>query len=86
MYGADPTTRKYWEGVIEKIRQYSEVIAWSNVPQCVRCCGCPEVFGNCQFYKNLMKDATIEDQQDLIKRYNIYNEKIRQLVLTDQSN
>ncbi len=83
---ADPTTRKYWEGVIEEIRKYSEIIAWSNVPQCVRCGGCPEVFGNCQFYKNLMKDATIEDQQDLVKRYNIYNEKVRHLILTDQSN
>lgn len=83
---ADPTTRKYWEAVIEEIRKYSEVIAWSNVPQCVRCGGCPEVFGSCGFYKELMKDATIEEQQDLIRRYDIYNQKVRNLVLTDKSN
>ena len=61
------------------------MIAWSNVPQCVRCGGCPEVFGNCNFYKNLMEGASIEDQQNLIKRYDIYNQKVRNLVLTDES-
>ena len=78
---ADPTTRKYWEAVIEKIKEYDELIAWSNVPQCVRCGGCVEPFSNCHFYDNLMKDVPVEDQQDVMKRYDIYNEKVRKLVL-----
>ena len=28
-----------------------------------------------------MKDVPIEDQQDVMKRYDIYNEKVRKLVL-----
>lgn len=82
---ADPTTRKYWEAVIEEIRKYSEIVSWSNVPQCVRCGGCVEPFSNCSFYKNLMKDISLEDQQDVMRRYDIYNEKVRKLVLTDSS-
>ena len=78
---ADPTTRKYWEAVIEVIREYDELIAWSNVPQCVRCGGCVEPFSNCHFYDNLMKDTSVEDQQDVMKRYDIYNEKVRKLIL-----
>lgn len=78
---ADPTTRKYWEAVIEAIREYDELVAWSNVPQCVRCGGCVEPFSNCHFYDNLMKDISVEDQQDVMKRYDIYNEKVRKLIL-----
>lgn len=78
---ADPTTRKYWEAVIEEIRKYDELIAWSNVPQCIRCGGCVEPFSQCNFYDNLMKDVTLEEQQDVVKRYDIYNQKVRKLVL-----
>lgn len=78
---ADPTTRKYWEAVIEAIREYDELVAWSNVPQCVRCGGCVEPFSDCHFYESLMKDVPVEDQQDVIKRYDIYNEKVRKLIL-----
>lgn len=78
---ADPTTRKYWEEVIEEIRKLDELIAWSNVPQCVRCGGCVEPFSECNFYNNLMNDINIHEQMDVIKRYDIYNEKVRKLVL-----
>ena len=44
---ADPTTREYMEALVEEIRKYDEDIAWSLVPQCVRCGGCVEPFGNC---------------------------------------
>lgn len=71
---ADPTTIKYWKAVIEAIKEYDEDIAWACVPQCVRCGGCVEPFSNCNFYENLMKGHTLEEQQDVMKRYDIYNE------------
>ena len=82
---ADPTTRKYWEAVIEALRQYDELIAWSNVPQCIRCGGCVEPFSECSFYDNLMKDMSKEDQMDVTRRYDIYNERVRKLVLTPKN-
>ena len=82
---ADPTTRKYWEAVIDALRQYDELIAWSNVPQCIRCGGCVEPFSECSFYDNLMKDISKEDQMDVTRRYDIYNEKVRKLVLTPKN-
>ena len=71
---ADPTTIKYWEAVLEAIKEYDEDIFWSCVPQCIRCGGCVEPFSNCNFYSNLMKDHTLEEQQNVMKRYDIYNE------------
>lgn len=71
---ADPTTIKYWKAVIEAIKEYDEDIAWACVPQCVRCGGCVEPFSNCNFYDNLMKGHTLEEQQDVMRRYDIYNE------------
>lgn len=82
---ADPTTRKYWEAVMDEIRNYSELITWSNVPQCIRCGGCVEPFSNCQFYKNLMQDVSLTEQQDVMKRYDIYNAKVRKLVLMEDN-
>lgn len=78
---ADSTTKKYWEAVIDEIRKYDELIAWANVPQCVRCGGCVEPFSECHFYDNLMKNISLEEQQDVAKRYDIYNQKVRKLVL-----
>lgn len=71
---ADRTTRKYWEGVIEAIQEHDEDIAWAMVPQCVRCGSCVEPFSDCHFYENLMNGHTLEEQQDIMKRYDIYNE------------
>ena len=53
---ADPITREYMEALVEEIRKYDEDIAWSLVPQCVRCGGCVEPFGNCQYYNNTFKN------------------------------
>lgn len=71
---ADPTTIKYWEAVLEAIKEYDEDIFWSCVPQCIRCGSCVEPFSDCNFYSNLMKDHTLEEQQNVMKRYDIYNE------------
>ena len=70
---ADPLTRKYWELLIEEIRKYDEDIAWACVPQCVRCGGCVEPFSDCKFYDKLMEGHTLEEQKDVIKRYDIYD-------------
>lgn len=71
---ADPLTRKYWELLIEEISKYDEDIAWACVPQCVRCGGCVEPFSDCKFYEKLMEGHTLEEQKDVMKRYDIYNE------------
>jgi len=79
---ADPVTREYWQAVIEELRNYDELVAWANVPQCVRCGGCVEPFSNCKFYENLMSDVSLEDQMNVMKRYDIYNEKMKPQSLT----
>lgn len=71
---ADPLTRKYWKAVCEAIREYDKDIYWAMAPQCVRCGSCVEPFSDCEFYKGLMTGHTLEEQQDIMKRYDIYNE------------
>lgn len=71
---ADPVTIKYWKAVLEEIKQYDEDIYFACVPQCVRCGSCIEGFSECTFYENLMKSATKEEQMDIMRRYEIYNE------------
>ncbi len=71
---ADATTRKYWQAVLEAIKEYDENIYWACVPQCVRHGACIEMFSDFNFYETLMKDATMEEQTDIIKRYDKYNE------------
>ncbi len=78
---ADPTTVLYATALVDEIKKYDPLVAWSNVPQCIRCGGCVEPFGKCHFYQELMKDVSLEDQMDVMKRYDIYNEKVRKLVL-----
>ena len=70
---ADPTTRSYWKSVLKEIKQYDEDIYWACVPQCIRCGGCPE-YKTCGFYDNFAKKLSFEDQIDMTKRYNKYNE------------
>ena len=71
---ADPTTRKYWEAVLEAVKEYDEDIFWACVPQCVRCGSCVEPFSECTFYDNFSKNLTLEQQTDIIARYDAYNE------------
>lgn len=71
---ADPLTRQYWEALLEEIKAYDEDIYWACVPQCVRCGGCVEPFSECKFYEKLMQGHTLEEQQDIMKRFDIYNE------------
>ena len=70
---ADPTTIAYWKSVLKEIKQYDEDIYWVCVPQCIRCGGCPE-YKTCGFYEAFSKSLTIDEQTDMIKRYNKYNE------------
>lgn len=71
---ADPTTRQYWEAVLEAIKEYDEDIYWACVPQCVRCGGCVEPFSKCEYYNAIFKDISLEDQTNVMRRYEIYNE------------
>lgn len=70
---ADPTTRKYWLAVLLAIREYDEDIFYACVPQCVRCGGCPE-YQPCGFYDKFAETLTPEEQMDVHKRYDKYNE------------
>ena len=71
---ADPTTRKYWEAVLEAVKEYDEDIFWVCVPQCIRCGSCVEPFSECNFYDNFSKNLTSEQQTDIMARYDAYNE------------
>lgn len=76
---ADPTTKAYWEDLRHVVETYDDDIAWAMVPQCVRCGSCVEPFGTCKFYDKLMEGHTLEEQQDIMKRYDIYNEYVKTL-------
>ena len=78
---ADPTTREYMEALVEAIREYDKDIAWSLVPQCVRCGGCVEPYGTCQYYNKIFEDMPLEQQSDVMARYDHYDEH-RQKVLS----
>ena len=70
---ADPLTQAYAQSLRDAIEEHDEDIAWVMAPQCVRCGGCVEPFGNCKFYEKLMEHTTREEQMDIAKRYDIYN-------------
>ena len=70
---ADPITREYWKNVLKEIKQYDEDIYWACVPQCIRCGGCPE-YKPCGFYEAFAKNLTFEEQMNMVKRYDKYNE------------
>lgn len=79
---ADPITKKYWESVLEAIREYDEDVYFACVPQCIRCGGCIEPFSNCKFYENFSKNLTLEQQINIMYRYDAYNgyrDKIKNL-------
>lgn len=71
---ADKTTIGYMQDLVSAIKKYDEDIAWALVPSCVRYGGCNEPFGNCTFYDNFSKNLTMEQQTDIMKRYDAYNE------------
>ena len=71
---ADKTTIGYMQDLVSAIKEYDEDIAWALVPSCVRYGGCNEPFGNCTFYDNFSKNLTMEQQTDIMKRYDAYNE------------
>ena len=70
---ADPTTKAYWEDLKHVIETYDDDIAWAMVPQCIRAGGCVEPFSSCKFYEKLMEGHTLEEQMNVEKRLDIYN-------------
>ena len=71
---ADPTTKAYWEDLKHQIETYDEDIAWAMCPQCVRAGGCVEPFSPCRFYEKLMEGHTLEEQMNVEKRLDIYDD------------
>jgi ferredoxin len=71
---ADPTTRKYWQDVIEEIREYDENIYWVLVPQCIRCGACVEPFSDCKYFEKFGENLTKEELMNIMVRYDKYNE------------
>ena len=71
---ADPTTRKYWQNVVETIREYDENIYWALVPQCIRCGACVEPFSDCKYFEKFAENLTKEELIDIMVRYDKYNE------------
>lgn len=71
---ADPLTTKYWQAVLEAVKEYDEDIYWACVPQCVKCGACVEPFGNCKYFENFAKNLSKEELTDVMTRYDKYNE------------
>lgn len=70
---ADKETLKVWKAVLEEVKKCDEAVYEKCVPSCVAHGGCIELFGDCTYYENLMKGASMEEQMNLPKRYERYN-------------
>lgn len=70
---ADKKTIEIWKEVLKAIKEYDEDIYWACTPQCVQSGGCKEPFNECKFYENIMRNASKEEQMNLMKRYDRYN-------------
>lgn len=71
---ADPLTTKYWEAVLDAVREYDEDIYWACVPSGIAHGGCTEPFGDCRLCNRILEQMTPEDMLDITKRYDAYNE------------
>lgn len=71
---ADPLTTKYWEAVLEAVKEYDEDIAWACVPSGIAHGGCTEPFGDCRMCNKILEQMTPEDRMDITKRYDAYHE------------
>ena len=71
---ASDETRLVWERVIEELYKVEPLVAYVCVPECFRSGGCPEM-KPCGLYDGLTKNATMEEQKTLVKRYKYYNRK-----------
>lgn len=71
---ADPLTKKYWEAVLDAIREYDEDIVWSCVPSGIAHGGCTEPFSDCKMCNKILEQMPAEDRMNIMKRYDFYNE------------
>ena len=74
---ADQETIEIWNMVLEAVREYDEDVYWACVPEGIRTCGCPELFGNCRQCVGMLKDMAPMELFDVTKRYDHYNVKRR---------
>ena len=71
---ASDETRLVWERVIEELYKVEPLVAYVCVPECFKSGGCTEM-KPCGLYDGLTKNATMEEQKTLVKRYKYYNRK-----------
>lgn len=71
---ASDETRLVWERVIEELYKVEPLVAYVCVPECFKSGGCTEM-KPCGLYDGLTKNATMEEQKKLVKRYKYYNRK-----------
>lgn len=71
---ADPLTIKYWEEVLDKVKEHDENIYWACVPSGIAHGGCTEPFGDCRMCNKILEQMPAEDRLDIVKRYDFYNE------------
>lgn len=71
---ADPLTTKYWEAVLDAIREYDEDIYWACVPSGIAHGGCTEPFADCTMCNKILEQMSPDERLDITKRYDAYNE------------
>ena len=76
---ADPTTRAYWNEVVEEVRKEDETLAWGCVPECIRDGGCPE-FTSCGLYAQFSKKNEDADLSNMMERYDRFDAQREELI------
>lgn len=71
---ADPLTTKYWEAVLDAVREYDEDIYWACVPSGIAHGGCTEPFSNCQMCNKVLEQMSPETRLNMMDRYDAYQE------------
>ena len=69
-----PETRKLAELLRDEIERIEPELAFMFVPNCIKLCGCKEVFtGGCLHFNNFVMTCNSVDMLDIEDRYSIYH-------------
>ncbi len=80
---ADKITQIVWLEVLKAVAEYDIDIFWACVPEGIRCCGCPERFGNCCICENIISQMDFYSRLDIEKRYDCYNNHRNRILRRD---
>ena len=72
-YQASPETREYAEDFKVALHEVQPELSDVLTPNCIYRCGCPELNGGCDWYKNAVKACPDLASTDIQKRYDAYN-------------